>query len=176
MNVCWNCSLNLLKDKNKMQHLQLRCCDCWCTGDGCNWGISMHNILSGTVITSETLMYVDTALSKRRYSAKLFMTADELVKCGPKGISGHNCIYLNIYICIYILKSHPDMSRLSLKENNVYADMAGWWNLDLGHRQKLFLCVIEFFISHLGSLKKTTDYKFDTFNVMTADELGWHVD
>ena len=43
----WNCSLNLLKDKDKMQILQLQCCDCWCTGDGYNWGICRHNILSG---------------------------------------------------------------------------------------------------------------------------------
>ena len=43
----WNCSLNLLKDKDKMQISQLQCCDCWCTGDGYNWGICRHNILSG---------------------------------------------------------------------------------------------------------------------------------
>ena len=65
MNVFWNCSLNLLKDKDKMQSLQLQCCDCWCTGDGYNWGICRHNILSGTVITFETVMYVDTALPKK---------------------------------------------------------------------------------------------------------------
>ena len=52
------------------------------------------------------------------------MTADDLVKCGPTGISGHNCIYLKIHIYIFILKSHLDMSRLLLKEKNVYADMA----------------------------------------------------
>ena len=60
-----NCSLNLLKDKDKMQSLRLQCCDCWCTGDGYNWGICRHNVLSGTFITSETVMYVDTALLKK---------------------------------------------------------------------------------------------------------------
>ena len=164
MNVFWNCSLNLLKDKDKMQSLQLQCCDCWCTGDGYNWGICRHNILSGTIINSEhddlvtggprasaniifsekkkmctvaflfhfpTLMYVDTLTllsQKRQYNAKFafchVMTADDLLKCGPTGISGHNCIYLKIYRSISVLKSHLDMSRLSLKEKNVYADMA----------------------------------------------------
>ena len=73
-------------------------------------------------------MYVDTALPKRQYNAKFafchVMTADDLLKCGPIGIRGHNCRYLKIYISISVLKSHLDMLRLSLKEKNVYADMA----------------------------------------------------
>ena len=71
MNVFCNCSLNLLKDKDKMQSLQLQCCDCWCTGDGYNWGICRHNVLSGTFITSETVMYVDTALLKKAIWCKI---------------------------------------------------------------------------------------------------------
>ena len=124
----WNCSLNLLKDKDKMQSLQLQCCDCWCTGDGYNWGICRHNILSG-LLSLLKLKWTLTLLSqKRQYNAKFafchVMTADDLLKCGPMGISGHNCIYLKIYISISVLKSHLDMLRLSLKEKNVYADMA----------------------------------------------------
>ena len=76
-------------------------------------------------------MYVDTALpQKRQYNAKfafchvITQTADDLLKCGPTGISGHNCIYLKIYISISVFEITFDMSRLSLKEKNVYADVA----------------------------------------------------
>ena len=99
-------------------------------------------------------------------------------------------------ILIYLL-------RLLLKEKNAYADIAQFFficvfieNAHLYILKEILadglpalrsgasaeiqfydnLCVIEFFISHLGSLKKTTGYQFYTFNVMTADELGWHVD
>ena len=44
-------------------------------------------------------MYFDTALLKRQHDAKFafchVMTADDLLKCGPTGISGH--IFKNIY-------------------------------------------------------------------------------
>ena len=54
-------------------------------------------ILSGTVVPSEIVMFVDTALSKRQYNAKCafchIMTADDLVTCGPNWIIGHNFIF-----------------------------------------------------------------------------------
>ena len=102
-----------------MQSIQLYYCDCGCPGDRCNWGICRHNILSGTVITSETVMFVDTVLSKRQYSAKFafchVMTADDLVTCGPKGISGHNCIYLKKYMDFFLFLNPIFIYVLRLK-------------------------------------------------------------
>ena len=111
-----------------MQSLQLQCCDCWCTGDGYNWGICKHNILSGLLSLLKLKCTLTLLSQKRHYNAKFafchVMTADDVLKCGPTGISGHNCIYLKIYISKCICWYGTNCTCLNIVTQSMFVERA----------------------------------------------------
>ena len=93
------------------------------TSSTTHWGwaplniVWRHSCWNHTASAVETVMFVDTALSKRQYNAKFalchVMIADDLVTSGPKGISGHDYNYIYMCVCkkyaFLFSKSHLDL-------------------------------------------------------------------